>query len=93
MTMLILSMLLIGATLGMRFKVLVLIPAIGLASIAIFAGGIARGDGASVVLIAAVVASGGLQVGYLCGILARYRLAAARRGRPRKAALQAKSAH
>ena len=72
MVMLVLSMFCFGAVLGMRFKVLVLIPAIGLAFIATLAGGLVRGDKASVVLIAVVVASSSLQIGYLGGILTRY---------------------
>jgi len=85
-------MLLIGAALGMRFKVLILIPAIGLGFITILAGGIGRGDSASAILIAAVLASGSLQIGYLCGILTRSGIASARPGSPRKATWQAESA-
>ena len=69
MVLLILSMLCIGAALGVRFKVLILIPAIGLAFMAIVAGGVARGDSALAILIAAVLASSGLQIGYLCCIM------------------------
>ena len=91
MVLLILSMLCIGAALGVRFKVLILIPAIGLAFMAILAGGVARGDSALAILIAAVLASSGLQIGYLCSIIARYGIARAEG--THKAALQAKSAH
>ena len=91
MVLLILSMLCIGAALGVRFKVLILIPAIGLAFMAIVAGGVARGDSALAILIAAVLASSGLQIGYLCCIIARYGIA--RTEGTHKAALQAKSAH
>ena len=80
MAMLVLSMFFFGAILGMRFKVLVLIPAIGLAFIAALAEGLARGDRASAILTAAVVASSSLQIGYLGGILTRYGRRAA--GRP-----------
>ena len=88
MSMLIVSVFLIGAALGVRFKVLILIPAIGLAFIAILAGGIARSDSASAILIAFVLASICLQIGYFCGIVMQHWLAMARAGNPH--ALQAK---
>jgi len=83
---------LIGAVLGMRFKVLILIPAIGLAWIVILAAGIAREDNVSAILIAAVLASSCLQIGYLCGIVTRYITALARIGRTRNGSLHAQSA-
>lgn len=85
MVIVILSTFCLGAALGMRFKVLILIPAIGLAFIATLAEGIARGDSAFTIVIAAVVASSCLQIGYLGSILTRYgrRTMAA----PRKTAL------
>jgi len=83
---------LIGAVLGMRFKVLILIPAIGLALIVILAAGVARDDNVSAILIAAVLASSFLQIGYLCGAVTRYSIALARTERTRKASLQAQSA-
>jgi hypothetical protein len=91
MVMLILSMLCIGAALGVRFKVLILVPAIGLAFTVILAGGVARGDSALAILIAAVLVSSGLQIGYLCCVIARHGIAQAEG--THKAALQAKSAH
>ena len=72
MVIVILLMFCLGAALGMRFKVLILIPAIGLACIAALAEGIARGDSAFAIVIAAVVASSCLQIGYLGSILTRY---------------------
>jgi hypothetical protein len=90
MSMLIVSVFLIGAALGVRFKVLILIPAIGLAFITILAGGIARSDSASAILIAFVLASICLQIGYFCGIVMQHRLTMARAGNPNKTALQAK---
>jgi hypothetical protein len=64
---------LVGTALGMRFKVLILLPAtvIGLASI--IAGGVARGDGLTI-LLEAMLAIAGLQVGYLAGVTIRYLL-------------------
>ena len=93
MSALVLLAFLTGAALGMRFKVFILFPAIGLALIAILAAGIARSDSISAILIAAVLASTGLQIGYLCGIATRYSVALARVGRTRKLMLQARSTH
>ncbi len=76
----------------MRFKVLILIPAAGLAWIVILAAGFARDDNVFAILIAAVLASSCLQIGYLCGTVTRYSVALARIGRTRKASLQAQSA-
>jgi len=90
MSMLILLAFLLGAVLGMRFKVFILIPAIGFALIGILAGGIARGNGVSSTLIAAVLASSCLQIGYLLGII--YSVALNRAGRQRKASIEAESA-
>jgi hypothetical protein len=91
MSTLIPLILLIGAVLGMRFKVLILIHTIGFALIAILAGGIVRGDSASAILIAAVLAWICLQIGYLCGIMTRYSIAMARARRTRKVSLQARA--
>ncbi len=89
MSMLIPLVLLIGAVLGMRFKVLILILAIGFALIAILAGGIVRGDSMSATLMADGLAWICLQVGYICGIVTRYYVALARAKRTRKVWLQA----
>ena len=89
MSGLILSMFLIGAVLGMRFKVFILIPAIGLASTAILVGGIARNHNVSAVLIASVLASISLQIGYVCVIITRFGIALAGTRRPHKTALHA----
>jgi hypothetical protein len=83
---------LIGAVLGMKFKVLILIPAIGFALIVILAAGIARSDSISAILIAAALASSCLQIGYLCGAATRYSIGLARVGRTRKGSLHAQSA-
>jgi hypothetical protein len=62
---------LIGATLSVRFKVLILFPAIGLAVVSTAAVGIAHGDpfGAVILTIASVAAA--LQIGYLFGLVTR----------------------
>jgi len=74
-TMLMLICLLVGAVLGQRFKVFVLIPAMmmALTAAAVFAwfGTIWQS------LFGATVAVFGLQVGYLAGIAIRYFTAAA----------------
>jgi hypothetical protein len=97
MSTLILLVFLTGAVLGLRFKVLILAPAIGLALIVVVAMAIARGDGVASILLAGALASVCLQVGYLGGILTRYTMTLARvRSRTRrdsKASLQAESAH
>jgi hypothetical protein len=73
---------LLGAVLGMRFKVFVLVPAIAFALIVILAYGMASGTGLSGILIAIAVASSCLQIGYMVSILARYGATLAREGRP-----------
>jgi hypothetical protein len=62
---------LIGATLGFRFKVLILFPAIGLATLGMAAIGIARGDHGHEVIITIILVVAGLQIGYLLGIVSR----------------------
>ena len=81
--MLILSLisLLAGALLGMRFKVLILVPAICLALLAILAVGISSSVSFSFIALAMVLAAACLQLGYLIGIAARYAMAGARAGR------------
>jgi hypothetical protein len=62
---------LVGATLSVRFQVLILFPAISLAVVATTVMGIAHGDsvGAVMLTIASVVAA--LQIGYLSGLVTR----------------------
>jgi hypothetical protein len=67
-----------GAGLGMRFKVFILIPTIGFILIIILAHGLARGTSVSGILIAAVLASSCLQVGYIFSISVRYSADSAR---------------
>lgn len=92
MSTVILLAFLLGAVLGMRFKVFILIPAIGLIFIAILAGAIACGSGMASTLIAAVLASSSLQIGYVLGTIAQYSVALARAERLRKASLQIRTA-
>jgi hypothetical protein len=67
-----------GAVLGLRFRVLILFPAIALACLPVIvmslAGAIDWRSGALAIVVAAVT----LQVGYLAGIATRFLLAAAR---------------
>jgi hypothetical protein len=72
---------LLGALIGMRFKVLVLVPTITFALIVILAYGMAFATGASRILIAIAVASSCIQIGYMVSVLARYGTALAREGR------------
>ena len=58
---------LIGAGLGVRFKVLILLPAIVFAWLAILSGGLAYSSGLSSILAALAIATAGLQIGYLAG--------------------------
>jgi hypothetical protein len=62
---------LIGATLGFRFTVLVLVPAIGFAVLGIAAIGIARGDQGNALMITMILIAAVLQIGYLLGAVAR----------------------
>lgn len=71
MSPLIFSASLVGGLFGLRFKVLIVIPAIGLVSVAALVTGIARGDGAPAVLMAATLAGACVQIGYLCGAVIR----------------------
>jgi len=60
-----------GATLSVRFKVLILFPAIGLAVVSATAVGIGRGDHVGGVLLTIALVAATLQIGYLFGLIAR----------------------
>jgi hypothetical protein len=62
---------LIGATLGFRFKVLILFPAMGLVTLGVVSIGIARGDHGYEVILAIILIAAVLQIGYLLGTVAR----------------------
>jgi hypothetical protein len=85
MSMLAIITLLTGAPLGMRFKVLVLVPAVTLAIVAVFAGGIAHHEEAGSIGLAMLVAIIGLQLGYLGGLGASQAVIAVRAARVRRA--------
>jgi len=80
MTLLILSVL-AGIVLGMRLNVLVLIPAIGLALIAIAGMGVTRGDPLGSIVFTMIFAIICLQGGYLGGSATGFFLPPARASR------------
>ena len=87
----ILLVFLTGAVLGLRFKVLALVPAMGLAIIAITATGMARGYGVPTILIAGVLGLICVQIGYIGGLLTRYAITLTRVESKRKASIPAES--
>jgi hypothetical protein len=86
--MLMLLALLVGAVLGMRFKVFVLIPAIGLTVPIILAVGMIRGESVASFAVTAILAGACLQIGYLAGAVTRYTIAAAGAGRRHSPAMR-----
>jgi hypothetical protein len=67
---LILATFFIGAALGTRFNVLILVPVLGLLVIATSAA--ASCGNVSACIFTAALALGGLQIGYLCGAVMRW---------------------
>jgi hypothetical protein len=61
---------LIGVTLGLRFKVLVIVSAIGLALVVVVLGG--TEDGILWLAATMAVVATGLQLGYACGVILRF---------------------
>jgi len=62
---------LIGATLGFRFTVLILVPALGFAVLGVSGVGIAHGYQVNEMIVAMILMAAVLQVGYLLGAVAR----------------------
>ena len=62
---------LIGATLGFRFKVLILFPALGLTLMAVAGIGIGRGDHGHEMILTLILIAATLQIGYFLGVVAR----------------------
>ena len=62
---------LLGCVLGLRFKVLVLVPAVTLAMLGATVVGIARGDQYWFVVVAMILFGTAVQFGYLAGIITR----------------------
>ena len=72
MTMLSMTAMLIGALLGLRFKVLILVPAIIIGSAATLGIGMAHSNSLWFTLLAMVLAITALQMGYLGGAVIRF---------------------
>jgi len=78
MMILILLSVLVGAVLGLRFRVFVLVPVIcGALAIAVV-DGLARGDGLWRLVLAMIMIAASLQLGYILGIVVRFVMGAAR---------------
>jgi len=75
-----LSMLGIGSALGLRFRVLVLVPVILLGLIVYTACGLAQGTSVWSIMLTSIVGATCLQFGYLAGALAKSVILAARTG-------------
>ena len=71
---------LVGAVLGLRFKVLVLVPVICGALSIVVVDGIARGDGLLRIAVAMIVIATSVQLGFVLGIVTRSVMGAARAG-------------
>jgi hypothetical protein len=63
-----------GAALGLRFKVLILVPAVSLAMLFAVIVGVARGDMFWSIAIAMILVVTAIQVGYLAGMLIRAKI-------------------
>ena len=62
---------LVGIALGLRFKVLILVPAVALATAFAMIVGIARTDHIGSIVLVMVIAGTAVQFGYLAGIAIR----------------------
>ena len=71
MAILFLLFVLAGIILGTKYRVLVILPATALSALVLIAGGIASGKGLASLLLMAFLASGCLQIGYLCGAVVK----------------------
>jgi hypothetical protein len=60
-----------GAALSVRFRVLILFPAIGLAVIGTAAVGIGHGDHVGAVMLTIALVAAALQIGYFFGLITR----------------------
>jgi hypothetical protein len=81
MTMPLIICVLVGMVLGQRFKVLVLLPAIGVALIVAIGVGVASADSGWSIVLMAVSVTIMLQIGYVVGIGIRSFTVAARTAR------------
>ena len=78
MLILTITCLLLGAVLGLRFTVWILVPGIAFGLFSAVAVGIAHGHGLGTLALSMVLIASGLQFGYLAGTAVRYLTAAAR---------------
>jgi hypothetical protein len=62
---------LIGTTLGFRFNVMALVPAMGLALLYVACIEVGRGDGGGQVIFTMILTAAALQIGYLLAIALR----------------------
>lgn len=85
MTLFTLCWALAGAFLGLRFKALVLLPAIGVALLVTVVTGLARADGAWTILATGAAAATVMQIGYLAAALTRFTITGTRGARLRRA--------
>ncbi len=75
MTILAMTALLIGALLGLRFKVFILVPAIFIGSVATFGVAVTHNISFWLTLLALIMEIAALQVGYIVGtVIARVRV-------------------
>jgi membrane protein DedA with SNARE-associated domain len=66
---------LLGALLGIKFRVLILIPALGAILLTVVAIGIAHAHAVWAILVTLAAAVSSLQIGYLGGAIMQYALA------------------
>jgi hypothetical protein len=78
MTMFMISGTLLGAVLGLRFKVLVLLPAIIIGTVSLAAVAFLHGNAVSTTAFAMMAWALALQFGYLTGLFTRFVLAVSR---------------
>jgi hypothetical protein len=67
-----------GAALGLRFKVMILVPALTLTMLFAAIVGVTRGDQFWSIAVAMILLGTAIQVGYLAGILIRAKIASVR---------------
>jgi hypothetical protein len=67
-----------GAALGLRFKVMILVPAVTLTMLPAAIFGVTRGDQFWSIAVAMILLGTAIQVGYLAGILIRAKIASVR---------------
>jgi len=69
-----------GVAIGLRFKVLILVPAVTLTMLFAAIVGVTRGDMFSSIAIAMILLLTAIQVGYLAGVLIRAKIERSERG-------------